>query len=117
MARASSWSAAASSRGWLAAVTAVEVEPALQLGDPALQTLNQLLQRGVLGQQPLDVRFPRHLRFCPQDRADSPADIGSLTHAGTPSSSEFYKQPGQLRQNFRCPVLSVISATPLFWSE
>jgi hypothetical protein len=40
-----------------------------------------------------------------------------LTHAGTPSSSEFYKQPGQLRQNFRCPVLSVISATPLFWSE
>jgi hypothetical protein len=52
-------------RGWLAAVAAVEAEPTLQLGDPALQAFNQLLQRGVL---------PRHLRFCPQDRADSPAE-------------------------------------------
>src|ERR1700719_4483394 len=44
-------------RWWLATVAAVEAEPALQLGDPALQAFNQLLQRGVLGQQPLDVRF------------------------------------------------------------
>src|ERR1700730_176788 len=44
-------------RWWLATVAAVEAESALQLGDPALQAFNQLLQRGVLGQQPLDVRF------------------------------------------------------------
>src|SRR6516225_521870 len=40
----------------LAAVAAVEAEPALQLANPGLETFDQTLQRGVLHQQPLDLR-------------------------------------------------------------
>ena len=50
-------------RGWLATVAAVEAEAALQFGDLALQALNQLLHRGVLAKEPLDLRFQRSFRF------------------------------------------------------
>jgi hypothetical protein len=40
----------------LAAVAAVETEPALQLGNPGLLSFNQRLQRGVLRQHLLDLR-------------------------------------------------------------
>jgi hypothetical protein len=39
----------------LAAVAAVEPEPPFQLGDSILQALNQLLERGVLLQKPLEL--------------------------------------------------------------
>jgi hypothetical protein len=72
--------------GGLPLLLLLRPEPALQFGDPALQTCNQLLQPQCSPPKGLHSPPPPHLR-CRPDRADSSAESSAAWPTPTPLTS------------------------------